>query len=94
MSRSKTRSKTYKPRQVKVPGIIDNLPVPPVMLKKLKNDMDNRILRLRFAGGLGRACYVLCGGLAFGWRNGQRPRVAGQAGNRRQRAWEGCVGVS
>ena len=67
MSRSKTRSKTYKPRQVKVPGIIDNLPVPPVMLKKFTNDMDNRILRLRFAGNNGKDLAALVMYFAAAW---------------------------
>lgn len=37
-----------------MPGILDNLPVPAVMIKKLANDMDNRVLRLRFAGNNGK----------------------------------------
>lgn len=64
---SKTRNKTYKPRQVKVPGIIDNLPVPPVMLKKLTKDMDNRILRLRFAGNNGKDLAALVMYYATAW---------------------------
>lgn len=67
MPRSKTRHKTYKPRQVKVPGIIDNLPVPPVMLKKLANDMDERILRLRFAGNNGKDLAALVMYYAAAW---------------------------
>lgn len=67
MPRSKNRNKTYRPRQVKVPGIIDNLPVPPVMLKKLTNDMDNRILRLRFAGNNGKDLAALVMYFAAAW---------------------------
>lgn len=67
MPRSKTRNKTYKPRQVKVPGIIDNLPVPTVMLTKLTNDMDNRILRLRFAGNNGKDLAALVMYFAAAW---------------------------
>ncbi len=37
-----------------MPSILDNLPVPAVMVKKLANDMDNRVLRLRFAGNNGK----------------------------------------
>lgn len=67
MSRSKTRNKSYKPRQVKVPGIIDNLPVPAVMVKKLANDMDNRVLRLRFAGNNGKDLAALVMYFAAAW---------------------------
>lgn len=88
MPRSKTRKKTYKPRQVKVPGIIDNLPVPPVMLKKLTNDMDNRILRLRFAGNNGKDLAALVMYYATAWLlagemdNGQELRDKLEAGVR------------
>lgn len=88
MPRSKTRNKTYKPRQVKVPGIIDNLPVPPVMLKKLTNDMDNRILRLRFAGNNGQDLAALVMYFAAAWilagemDNGQELRDKLEAGVR------------
>ncbi len=54
MPRSKTRNKTYKPRQVKVPGILDNLPVPPTMVQRLNSDMSNRMLRLRLSGCNGK----------------------------------------
>lgn len=80
MSRPKTSNKTYKPRQVKVPGIIDNLPVPPVMVKRLTNDMDNRILRLRFAGNNGSDLSALVMYFAAAWvlsgkmNNGQELR--------------------
>lgn len=88
MPRSKTRNKTYKPRQVKVPGIIDNLPVPPVMIKKLTNDMDNRILRLRFAGNNGKDLAALVMYFAAAWLlagemdNGQELRDKLEAGVR------------
>lgn len=88
MHRSKTRNKTYKPRQVKVPGIIDNLPMPSVMLKKLTNDMDNRILRLRFAGNNGKDLAALVMYFAAAWilagemDNGQELRDKLEAGVR------------
>lgn len=82
------RSKTYKPRQTKLPGIIDNLPVPPVMIKKLTNDMDNRILRLRFAGNNGKDLAALVMYFAAAWLlagemdNGQELRDKLEAGVR------------
>ncbi len=67
MSRSKTRNKTYKPRQVKIPGIVDNLPVPPAMVQRLNSDMSNRMLRLRLSGCNGKdlATLVVCFGEAW-----------------------------
>ena len=67
MPRSKTRNKTYKPRQVKVPGILDNLPVPPTMVQRLNSDMSNRMLRLRLSGCNGKdlATLVVCFGEAW-----------------------------
>ena len=67
MPRSKTRNKTYKPRQVKMPGILDNLPVPPAMVQRLNSDMSNRMLRLRLSGCNGKdlATLVVCFGEAW-----------------------------
>lgn len=67
MPRSKTRNKTYKPRQVKIPGILDNLPVPPAMVQRLNSDMSNRMLRLRLSGCNGKdlATLVVCFGEAW-----------------------------
>lgn len=67
MPRSQTRNKIYKPRQVKVPGILENLPVPPVMVQRLNSDMSNRMLRLRLSGCNGKdlATLVVCFGEAW-----------------------------
>lgn len=67
MPRSKTRDNTYKPRPVKVPGILDNLPVPPAMVQRLNSDMSNRMLRLRLSGCNGKdlAALVVCFGEAW-----------------------------
>lgn len=50
-----------------MPGILDNLPVPAVMIKKLANDMDNRVLRLRFAGNNGKDLAALAMYFATAW---------------------------
>lgn len=50
-----------------MPGILDNLPVPAVMIKKLANDMDNRVLRLRFAGNNGKDLAALTMYFATAW---------------------------
>ena len=67
MPTSKSRNKKYVPRKVKMPSILDNLPVPAVMVKKLANDMDNRILRLRFAGNNGKDLAALVMYFAAAW---------------------------
>lgn len=67
MPRSKTRNKTYRPRQVKMPGILENQPVPPAMVRRLNSDMSNSMLRLRLSGCNGRdlATLVVCFGEAW-----------------------------
>lgn len=67
MPRSKNRNKTYRPRQVKIPGILDNLPVSPAIVQRLNSDMSNRMLRLRLAGCNGKdlATLVVCFGEAW-----------------------------
>lgn len=50
-----------------MPSILDNLPVPAVMVKKLANDMDNRVLRLRFAGNNGKDLAALVMYFAAAW---------------------------
>ena len=67
MPSSKSRNKKYVPRKVKMPSILDNLPVPAVMVKKLANDMDNRVLRLRFAGNNGKDLAALVMYFATAW---------------------------
>lgn len=67
MPTSMTRKKKCVPRQIKVPGILDNLPVPPVMVQKLNRDMSDRMLRLRLSGFNGKdlAALVVCFGEAW-----------------------------
>lgn len=67
MPSSKSLNKKYVPRKVKMPSILDNLPVPAVMVKKLANDMDNRVLRLRFAGNNGKDLAALVMYFATAW---------------------------
>lgn len=67
MPSSKSRNKKYVPHKVKMPDILDNLPVPAVMVKKLANDMDNRVLRLRFAGNNGKDLAALVMYFAAAW---------------------------
>lgn len=67
MHRSRIRNKTYKPRQVKVPCILDNPLVPPEILERLNSEMNNRVLRLKLSGGCGLdlATLVVCFGQAW-----------------------------
>ena len=59
--------KTYKPRQVKMPGILDHLPVPPSMVQRLNSDMSNRMLRLRLSGCNGKDLATVVVGVGEAW---------------------------
>lgn len=50
-----------------MPGILENLPVPPAMVQRLNSDMSNRMLRLRLSGCNGKdlATLVVCFGEAW-----------------------------
>lgn len=67
MPRSKTRNKTYKPRQIKTPSILDNLPLPETVLKKLTDEMNKSILRLRLSGNNGQDLSALVMFFAVAW---------------------------
>lgn len=64
MPRSKSRNKPYKPRQGKSSGLLDNLPLSAVMLRKLDREMNDRLLRLRLSGVNGHDLAVLI--ISFG----------------------------
>ena len=49
MPRSKIRSKKYMPRSVKLPSLVNSLPVSEVMVARF-GDMQKRLLRLRLSG--------------------------------------------
>ena len=50
MPRSKIRSKKYMPRSVKLPSLVNSLPVSEVMVARFNGDMQKRLLRLRLSG--------------------------------------------
>ena len=50
MPRSKSRNKRYTPKQVKLPSLLNALPVPSDMVRQWNHDLRDRLLRLKLAG--------------------------------------------
>lgn len=67
MPRSKTRNKKYTPRPVKLPSLVNNLPVPDAMVARFNGDMQKRLLRLRLSGINGKDLASLLFSFAQAW---------------------------
>ena len=64
---SKTRNKKYTPRPVKLPSLLNNLPLPEAMVARFNADMQKRLLRLRFSGINGKDLASLVFSFAQAW---------------------------
>ena len=76
MPRSKTRNKKYTPRPVKLPSLLDNLPLPEAMVARFNADMQKRLLRLRLSGINGKDLASLAFSFAQAWMLAERMNEA------------------
>ena len=63
----KPRKKRYTPKQVKLPSLLNTLPVPDETVRKWHADTRNRLLRLKLAGINGRDLALLAFSFGQAW---------------------------